>query len=294
MASDTAVARPRRSALYLPASNARAIEKARDLDCDVVILDLEDAVAPDAKLAARANAVEAVRNGGFGRRELVVRVNGLDTAWGQDDLAACSGIGANAVLAPKVGSVADVRAYARHLTGDTTLWAMIETCEAVLEIAAIAAIAAAAAETRLSAFVAGTNDLAKQMRARLTPDRAVFVPALFGMVAAARANGLAVLDGVYNALDDDAGLDQQCRQGADFGFDGKTLIHPRQVAIANAAFAPSADQVVWARKVVAAFADPATAGSGVLRLEGQMVERLHLAEAQQQLAVWAMIGGSEA
>jgi citrate lyase subunit beta/citryl-CoA lyase len=291
MASDTAVARPRRSALYLPASNARAIEKARDLDCDVVILDLEDAVAPDAKLAARANAVEAVRNGGFGRRELVVRVNGLDTAWGQDDLVACSSIGANAVLAPKVGSAADVRAYDRHLTGDTTLWAMIETCEAVL---GIAAIAAAAADTRLSAFVAGTNDLAKQMRARQTPDRAIFVSALFGMVAAARANGLAVLDGVYNALDDDAGLDQQCRQGADFGFDGKTLIHPRQVAIANAAFAPSADQVVWARKVVEAFADPATAGSGVIRLEGQMVERLHLAEAQQLLAVWAMIGGSEA
>jgi citrate lyase subunit beta/citryl-CoA lyase len=291
MASDTAVARPRRSALYLPASNARAIEKARDLDCDVVILDLEDAVAPDAKLAARANAVEAVRNGGFGRRELVVRVNGLYTAWGQDDLVACSGIGANAVLAPKVSSAAEVRAYARHLTGDTTLWAMIETCEAVLDIAAIAA---AAAETRLSAFVAGTNDLAKQMRARLTPERAIFVPALFSMVAAARANGLAVLDGVYNALDDDAGLDQQCRQGADFGFDGKTLIHPRQVAIANAAFLPSADQVVWARKVVAALSDPATAGSGVLRLEGQMVERLHLAEAQQLLAVWAMIGGSGA
>lgn len=290
MASDTAVARPRRSALYLPASNARAIEKARALDCDVVILDLEDAVAPDAKVAARDNAVAAVRNGGFGRRELVVRVNGLDTAWGPDDLAVCGAIGADAVLAPKVSSAADVSAYDAGLAGGTALWAMIETCEAVL---GIAAIAAAAEGSRLAAFVAGTNDLAKQLRARQTPDRAIFVPALFGMVAAARANGLAVLDGVYNALDNDAGLEQQCRQGADFGFDGKTLIHPRQVAIANAAFGPSADQVDWAHKVVAAFADPAAAGCGVLRLEGQMVERLHLAEAQQLLAVWAMIEGRD-
>ncbi|TFU05488.1 CoA ester lyase [Polymorphobacter arshaanensis] len=290
MASDSAVARPRRSALYLPASNVRAIEKARDLDCDVVILDLEDAVAPDAKVSARANAVQAVRDGGFGRRELVVRVNGLDTAWGHDDLAACGAIGADAVLAPKVGSAADVRAYDGQLAGNTALWAMIETCEAVL---GVAAIAAAAAQSRLAAFVAGTNDLAKQMRARQTPDRQIFVPALFNMVAAARANGLAALDGVYNALEDDAGLEAQCRQGADFGFDGKTLIHPRQVPIANAAFGPSADEVVWARKVVAAFADPSTASSGVIRLEGQMVERLHLAEARQLLAIWSAIGGTD-
>ncbi len=275
-------ARPRRSALYMPAANARAVEKARDLACDVVILDLEDAVAPDAKDLARQQAVEAVRAGGFGRREVVIRVNGLDTPWGADDLAAASTARPAAILAPKVSSAADVAAYDAALNGDTRLWVMIETCAALF---ALDAIAACVASSRLEALVIGTNDLAKEMRCRLTVDRAPLAGPLSLSVAAARAHGLTILDGVYNGIEDEDGLARQCAQGSEFGFDGKTLIHPKQIALANQAFSPAPDEVHWARIIVEAFDLPENASKGVLRVEGRMVERLHLAQAQRLIAV---------
>jgi citrate lyase subunit beta/citryl-CoA lyase len=266
----------------MPAANARAIEKARTLPCDVVILDLEDAVAPEAKLLARAQAVAAVQAGGFGPREVVIRVNGLDTPWGADDLAAASAARPDAILAPKVSSPADVVAYDRALSGDTRLWAMIETCAAIFQLPAIAATAAT---SRLSTWVIGTNDLAKEMRCRPGVDRAPLAGPLSLAVAAARGQGLVILDGVFNDIDDDAGLERQCAQGAAFGFDGKTLIHPRQVEAANRAFAPAADEIAWARAVVAAFDLPENSEKGVLRLDGRMVERLHLAEARGLIAL---------
>ncbi|MBP8248239.1 MAG: CoA ester lyase [Phenylobacterium sp.] len=266
----------------MPAANARAVEKARDLACDVVILDLEDAVAPDAKDLARQQAVEAVRAGGFGRREVVIRVNGLDTPWGADDLAAASTARPAAILAPKVSSAADVAAYDAALNGDTRLWVMIETCAALF---ALDAIAACVASSRLEALVIGTNDLAKEMRCRLTVDRAPLAGPLSLSVAAARAHGLTILDGVYNGIEDEDGLARQCAQGSEFGFDGKTLIHPKQIALANQAFSPAPDEVHWARIIVEAFDLPENASKGVLRVEGRMVERLHLAQAQRLIAV---------
>jgi citrate lyase subunit beta/citryl-CoA lyase len=273
--------RPRRSALFLPASNARAIEKARTLPCDVVLLDLEDAVAPEQKQAAREAAVAAAHAGGFGHRELVLRVNGLDSEWAAEDLAAADGAPFDAVLIPKVASAADIEAASRQL-GRAPIWAMIETCRA---IPAIGEIAAVAERTRLAAFVIGTNDLAKEMRCRLSPNRAELLPLLSLVLAAGRGRGLTVLDGVHNAIDDDTGLEAVCRQGAAMGFDGKTLIHPRQIAPCNAAFSPSAEDVARARAIVAAFAAPEAAGRGAIRLDGAMVERLHLDEARRVLAL---------
>ena len=274
---------PIRSALYLPASNARAIAKARDLPCDAVILDLEDAVAPDRKAEARAMAVDAVKAGGFGNRTLVVRANGLDTEWGETDLSALREARPDAVLIPKVSAPDDLAA-ARSLIGvdGPPLWAMIETCRGML---ALAAICDAAAASRLEVLVAGTNDLAKDMRCTPGEARAPLLPLLTQIVVAARASGLAALDGVMNAIDDAARLDSECRQGADLGFDGKSLIHPSQIAVANAVFAPSDERVAWARAVVAAFADPDASRRGAIRLGDTMVERLHLAEAQAVLAM---------
>ena len=283
--------RPRRSALYMPAANARAIEKARTLDCDVVILDLEDAVAPDAKLQAREQACAAAQAGGFGRREVVIRVNGLDTPWGADDLAAARGAAPDAVLAPKIGGADDVAAYRRALGDGVRLWAMIETCAAVFQMPEIARASRAA---ELDCWVIGTNDLAKEMRCRLDAARTPLLASLSLSVAAARAEGLTILDGVYNEIQDEAGLAAQCRQGADFGFDGKTLIHPSQIAAANAAFAPDSESVAWSRTVVGAFDLPENSGKGVLRVEGRMVERLHLAEARRVLALAEAIAGHEA
>ena len=275
--------RRRRSALYMPASNARAIAKARTLDCDVVILDLEDAVAPDEKAAARDRVIEAVREGGFRERELVVRVNGLDTPWYADDIAAIRAIGLAAVLVPKVSSVADLLAVRASLGDDgPPIWAMIETCAAIL---ALPALSAAAAETRLTALIAGTNDLAKEMRCRLGADRMPLIPALTATIMAARAAGIVALDGVCNALDDPPRFTAECAQGATLGFDGKTLIHPSQIDAANAGFGPSEEELAWARNVVAAFQDPEHADKGAIRLNGQMVERLHLAEAEAMLAL---------
>ena len=275
-----APARPRRSVLYLPASNPRAIAKARGLACDAVILDLEDSVAPDAKPQARAAAVEAVRDGGWGGRELVLRVNGLATPWGADDLAAAAGAGFDAVLLPKIAGPADLDPYAAAL-GATPLWAMVETAAVVF---ALAPLAARARDLPLAALVAGTNDLALETGWRLAPGRAAFLPALATMTAAARLHGLAALDGVWNALDDADGLAAECAQAVELGFDGKTLIHPGQVEAANRAFSPSTGEVEAARAVVAAFAAPQAQGCGAIRLDGRMVERLHLAAAERLLA----------
>lgn len=277
--------RPRRSALYMPASNARAIDKARSLDADVVVLDLEDAVAPEMKASAREAAVAAIAAGGFGSRELVVRVNGLDTPWGGDDLKAVAAAGPDAVLVPKIGDAADVHAYEAALHAapiHTRLWAMIEATKAVFHLWEIAG---AARTTRLSAWVMGVNDLAKEMRARQTPGREAFLPILTQAVAAARGHGLAILDGVHNAIDDLAALEAVCGQAVDLGFDGKTLIHPSHLEIANRVFSPSADEIAWSRAVIAAFAAPEAAGQGALRVEGRMAERLHLVEAQRLVAL---------
>lgn len=286
--------RPRRSALYMPASNAKAIEKARSLPCDVVILDLEDAVAPEAKETARAQAVEAVKAGGFGRREVVIRCNGLGTPWGAEDLAAAAAAGPDAILVPKVNDAADVARYDAAVAGApqaTRLWAMIETC---LSVFRLDEIAAASKSSRLSGWVMGTNDLAKEMRARQTPDRAPFHAALGLSVAAARAYGLVILDGVYNGIDDDAGFEAICEQGVDFGFDGKTLIHPKQVDICNRVFSPTEAEVVWARAVIAAFDLPENAGKGAIRVEGKMAELLHRAQAVRLVAVADAIAAAEA
>jgi citrate lyase subunit beta/citryl-CoA lyase len=286
-------ARPRRSALYMPASNARAVEKARSLPCDVVILDLEDAVAPDAKPEARQAAAAAVRAGGFGRREVVVRVNALSTPWGAEDLAVIAQAGPDAVLVPKIDGPADVAAYDAALAAappHTRLWTMIETGKAIFSLDAIAACAAS---SRLSGFCMGVNDLAKEMGARQVPDRAPFLAALSLSVMAARAHGLIILDGVHNEIEDLAALETVCRQGVDFGFDGKSLIHPTHLEITNRVFTPPAADVAWARAVIAAFDEPANAGRGALRVEGKLAELLHRDQARKLVAVADAIAVAE-
>ncbi|MET3526391.1 HpcH/HpaI aldolase/citrate lyase family protein [Phenylobacterium koreense] len=273
-------ARPRRSALYMPAVNARAIEKARELPCDVVILDLEDAVAPDAKEQARDQAAAAVAAGGFGRREVVIRINGLETPWGLQDLAASIEARPDAILVPKVSSAHDVTAYGAAQAAHIPLWAMIETCSALFALDHIAGAGAG-----LEALVVGTNDLAKEMRCRLSPARTALAGPLSLIIAAGRAYGLSVLDGVFNGIDDDAGLAAQCDQGVEFGFDGKTLVHPRQIETANRAFSPTGEEIAWSQAIVAAFDLPENAAKGVIKVEGRMVERLHLAEARRVIAV---------
>ena len=283
--------RPRRSALYMPASNPRAVEKARSLACDVVILDLEDAVLPDAKEKARADAVAAVAAGGFGRREVVIRINALSTPWGEADLAAAAAAGPDAVLTPKIRGRDDIAAYDAALgsaPAHTRLWAMIETPQAVLAIDAIAG-----EPSRLAALVMGVNDLAKEVGARQTPGRQPFHAALALTVMAARAHGLAVLDGVHNEIDDLAALEAVCRQGADFGFDGKTLIHPSHLAICNAAFTPASDEVSWARAVIAAFDAPENAGKGALRVDGRLAELLHRDQAVRLVTIADAIAATE-
>jgi citrate lyase subunit beta/citryl-CoA lyase len=287
----TTPARPRRSALYMPASNAKAIEKARTLACDVIILDLEDAVAPEAKDLAREQAVQAVKDGGFGRRELVIRVNGLDTLWGEADLRAAAAARPDAVLVPKVNSAADVAAYSAPLHDDTALWAMIETGRSIF---AVEGIAAAAATTQLTTFVMGTNDLAKETRAHITPGREAFHAALSLSVMAARIHGLTILDGVHNDIEDMSSLEAVCRQGVEFGFDGKTLIHPKQIEVCNLVFSPSPAEVDWARAVIAAFALPENQGKGAIRVDGKMTELLHLAQAERLVAVADAIREAEA
>ena len=279
--------RPRRSMLYMPGSNARAIEKARELPADGVILDLEDAVAPDAKAQARQLIIQELQKGGFGSREVLVRINGLDTAWWRDDLAVAAA-GPDALLLPKVSTPEQLRELARHFVGvraedRVRIWAMMETPLAMLNPGEIAAAALDPA-TRLAGFVMGTNDLAKETRARILPGRAPMLPWLMNCVAAARAYGLAILDGVYNELDELDGFAAECRQARDLGFDGKTLIHPRQIEPCNVAFSPTPEELAWAQKVIAAFDLAENADKGVLQIDGRMVERLHADMARQVVA----------
>jgi len=288
-------ARPRRSVLYMPGANAKALEKAKSLPADALILDLEDAVAPEAKLEARAAVAAAVRQGGYGRREVIVRVNALATEWGAADLAATAQAGADAFLFPKVDDADDVEAAAAALAEagapNAPFYVMIETPKAIL---AIREIAEAAANARLIGFVMGTNDLAKELRVRPTPDRLAFQAALSLSVTAARAHGLVAIDGVFNDIQNAEGLETECRQGAALGFDGKTLIHPSQIEAANRLFAPSAEEVARARAIMAAFALPENAGKGVIKVDGRMTELLHLAEAQRLAAVAEAIAAAEA
>lgn len=277
--------RPRRSVLYLPATNAKALAKARTLPVDAVILDLEDAVAPEAKADAREMARAALAEGGWGRREMVIRVNALGSPWAAEDLAMVAASGAAAALAPKVDGPGDIARYHAALgaaPAGMALWAMIETCRA---IPALPAIAACASGTRLAVFVMGTNDLAKEMRARLLPGRAPFVPALAATVQAARAHGLAAIDGVCNEVVDMGVFAAEAEQGAEFGFDGKTLIHPAQVDPCNAVFSPGAGELAWADAVIAAFALPENQGKGAIRVEGRMTELLHLEQARRLRAI---------
>lgn len=281
------IARPRRSCLYMPGANAKALEKAKTLPADVLLLDLEDSVAPEAKEEARTQVAAAVRSRGYGRREVIVRVNALSTPWGPADIEAAGAARPDGMLAPKVESAGQVRALdaAMNLAGfakDATLWVMIETPRAILNIADIAS---AAQGTRLSAFVLGLNDLAKETRARAGADRASFFAALSLAVTAARAHGLTAIDGVYNDIADAEGFEAECRQGLEFGFDGKTLIHPSQIDAANTIFAPTEEELARARAVIAAFALPENAGKGVIKVDGRMTELLHLEEAKRVVAV---------
>ncbi len=275
-------ARPYRSVLYIPGSKPRALEKARTLAVDAIIFDLEDAVAVEEKPAARAVLVQTLREADYGSRARIVRINGFDTPWGRDDVAALAGVAVDGVLIPKVNHPADLQAVAEAIA-DVPLWAMLETAAGILGAAAIAA------HPRLSGMVMGTNDLARELGARFRPDRLALQAGLGLCLLAARAQGRIIIDGVYNAYLDDAGLAAECAQGRDMGFDGKTLIHPAQLAIANAAFAPSDAEIELARRQIAAFDDATAKGLGVAVVDGQIVENLHIVTARQMLAKAAAI-----
>lgn len=275
--------RPRRSVLYMPGSNERALEKAKSIPCDGLILDLEDAVAPDAKPAARENVCAAASSGEYGRRELTIRVNGIGTGWHDADLEAACAAGPDGIVVPKVNTPKEVHrlvaAMERYGAPDRTrLWAMIETPEAILKADKIAR-----ADDRLACFVIGTNDLVKELQAQHVPGRAPLLPALAHALLAARRAGITILDGVYNNVSDADGFAAECRQGREFGFDGKTLIHPGQVEPCNAAFSPSQAEVEEADGIVAAWRDGA--GSGVVTFNGKMIERLHVDIAERVLAI---------
>jgi citrate lyase subunit beta/citryl-CoA lyase len=271
----------------MPGANAKALEKAKTLAADVLLLDLEDSVAPEAKESAREQVASAVKTGGYGKREVIVRVNALATPWGRDDIIAAGTAQPDGILAPKVESAAQVKALDDAMTAagfaaGASLWAMIETPRAVLNLPEIAA---AVQGTRLSVFVMGLNDLAKETRARPSSGRAAFHAPMSLAVTAARAEGLTVIDGVFNDIADAVGFEAECRQGLEFGFDGKTLIHPSQVDVCNDVFAPTVDEVARARAVIEAFALPENAGKGVIKVDGRMAELLHLEEAKRVIAV---------
>lgn len=273
----------------MPGSNARALEKAKTLPADGVILDLEDAVAPDAKETARKQVTDVVKAGGFGNREVFIRVNGIDTQWHADDLAAAAHAAPDAILVPKVSSSKQLEMIGRRLLDmgtnhRTRVWAMIETPFAILNIVDIAA-AAKDSETRLSGFVLGTNDLAKETGTRIVPGRAPMTPWLMTCMAAARAWGVAILDGVYNDLSNAEGFKAECLEGRDLGFDGKTLIHPNQIEPCNEAFSPGAEEIAQARKIIAAFDQPENRDKGAISLDGRMVERMHADIARKTVAV---------
>ena len=275
-------ARPYRSVLYIPGSKPRALEKARGLPVDAFIFDLEDAVSADEKVNARATLAEALAAGGYGPRTRIVRINGLDTEWGHADAEAVCGMDADVVLLPKVSSAKDVDALAA-ITGDLPIWAMMETAQGMLNAAQIAA------HPLLTGMVMGTNDLAKELQTRFRPDRLPLMTGLGLCLLAAKAEGLIIVDGVYNAFKDDEGLEAECAQGRDMGFDGKTLIHPAQVEVTNAAFAPSQDEIDLARRQIAAFQEVEASGQGVAVVDGRIVENLHVVTARQILEKAAMI-----
>jgi citrate lyase subunit beta/citryl-CoA lyase len=286
---DDMTTRPRRSVLYMPGSNARALEKAKTLSADGVILDLEDSVAPDAKETARRQVADAVEAGGFGTREVFIRVNGIDTPWHSDDFIAAAHAAPDAILVPKISSPDQLEMVGQRLLDmridqRTRIWAMIETPLAIFNILSIAAVAKDS-EARLGGFVMGTNDLAKDTRARLVPGRAPMLPWLTTCVAAARIYGIDILDGVYNDIGNADGFVAECAQGVDLGFDGKTLIHPNQIGPCNTAFSPSADEVALARKMIAAFELPENKSKGVVTMDGRMVERLHADMARRTVAI---------
>jgi citrate lyase subunit beta/citryl-CoA lyase len=281
--------RPRRSVLYMPGSNVRALEKAKTLPVDGVIVDLEDSVAPETKETARKQAADAVKAGGFGGREVFIRINGVDSPWHADDLSAAARAAPDVILVPKVSSPDTLELIGRRLLDmgtdrKTRVWAMIETPLAIFNILSIAA-EARDSETRLSGFVMGTNDLAKDTRARLVPGRAPMLPWLSMCVAAARIHGIDILDGVYNDIGNADGFINECRQGVDLGFDGKTLIHPSQIEPCNTAFSPSPAEVEWARKMIEAFDLSENRGKGVVSIDGRMVERLHADMARRTVAI---------
>ena len=286
--------RPRRSVLYMPGSNARALEKGRGLPADALILDLEDAVAPDAKEAARSQVAEAVAQGGYGHREILIRVNAAESDWGIADIQAVAKAGADAILLPKVESAQMVQRVDAWLTdlgapADLALWCMIETPMGALKAEEIAG-----SSPRLAGFVMGTSDLAKDLHAAHTPMRLPMLTALGLALLAGRAHGLTLIDGVHLDLNDDEGLVQSCRQGVELGFDGKSLIHPKQVAAANTAFAPSEAEVDFSRRIIAAHGEAAAEGKGVVVVDGRLVENLHVENARRLVALADAIAAIEA
>jgi citrate lyase subunit beta / citryl-CoA lyase len=276
--------RPRRSVLYMPAANAKALEKAKGIPADALIFDLEDAVAPEAKASARDSAAAAAASGAYGRRELTIRANGLDTPWGADDLAAIAAAGPSGVVIPKVSSVAYLgqvcdRLEAAGAPDSLRIWAMIETPTAIFDVRAIAAV------ERVAVLVMGTNDLIKELRARPVPDRGPVLGHLATAVLGAREAGKVILDGVFNDITNAEGFEAECRQGAELGFDGKTLIHPGQVETANTVWAPSEAEVADAREIITAFTEAEADGRGVVTVKGRMIENLHVDTARRTLAV---------
>jgi len=278
-------ARPRRSVLYMPGSNARALEKGRTLAADALILDLEDPVAPDAKETGREQIAAALEEGGYGMRELAIRTNGLDSQWGEADLKAVATMGADAVLLPKVESAAAVKDAIAVLDAaggptDLPIWCMMETPLGILYAEEIAF-----ADPRVGCLVMGTSDLAKYLNTLHTPDRIPFITSLGLCVLAARAAGISIVDGVHLDLNDDEGFEFACRQGVELGFDGKTLIHPKTIAAANSAFSPSEDEVAWSKRIIDAHAEAEKEGKGVVVVEGRLIENLHVESAKRLVAL---------
>ncbi|MEO0412682.1 MAG: CoA ester lyase [Pseudomonadota bacterium] len=281
----TSAPRPRRSVLYMPGSNTRALEKAKMLPADGYIFDLEDAVAPDAKSTARDQVCAAVEQGGYGARELVIRVNGLDTDWAEADIKAACAAGPNAILLPKVESAREVQALAQMMTSFkapewTSIWVMMETPRAMF-----ATLEIASAHEKMDCFVMGTSDLVKDLQAHHTPRRLPVLTSLSLCLLAARAEGLSILDGVYADLKDETGFTESCRQGLELGFDGKTLVHPNQVSAANQTFAPDADEVDFSRRIIAAHEEATKEGKGIAVVDNKMIENLHVENARRLVSL---------
>jgi citrate lyase subunit beta/citryl-CoA lyase len=286
-------ARPRRSVLYMPGSNARALEKGRGLPADALILDLEDAVAPDAKATAREQIAAALKQGGYGRREIAVRVNPLDSPWGQDDVKAMATSGADALLLPKVETAAMIHDLEKLMDAAGAPKSMGIQCMMETPLGMLNAKEIAGASKRVTCLVMGTSDLVKELQAAHTPDRLPVLTSLGLCILAARAHGIAITDGVHLDLADDAGFAAQCRQGKELGFDGKTLIHPKTIAKANEVFAPSQQEIEWSHRIIAAHAEAAAAGQGVVLVDGKLIENLHVENAERLVALSEAIGELE-